>query len=118
MPPPAFAARPKDGGADLREDVLALTYTAHDLPLRPTWAIPTHPSPWNPEDRLRRRARLDALFFHLYGLDRDDAGYVIDTFPIVREHEQPAYGRYRTPELVLNYMAALAACNPDANVAG
>ena len=103
----------------MRDDVLALTYTAHDLAAFA--ADMGHPGPpfrWNPEDRLRRRARLDALFFNLYGLDANDADYVMGTFPIVREQEIAAYGRFRTRELVLNYMAALAAGNPDANVAG
>jgi hypothetical protein len=104
----------------VREDVLALTYTAHDMEaFARDMGHAGPPFLWHREDRLRRRARLDALFFHLYGLDREDADYVMDTFPIVREQEEAAYGgRYRTRELVLNYMAALAAGNPDANVAG
>ena len=38
------------------------------------------PFRWDEEDRLRRRARLDVLFFHLC-LDRERAEYVLDTFP-------------------------------------
>ena len=76
------------------------------------------PIPLGSEDRLRRRARLDALFF-LYGLNREEAEYVLGTFPIVREQEQAAYsGHFRTRDLVLNYMAALVAGDPDANVQG
>ena len=121
VPLPAFARRfgAKTAERIVREDVLALTYTAHDLAAFA--ADMGHKGPpfrWNPEDRLRRRARLDALFFHLYGLDADDAAYVMGTFPIVQEQEKAAYGRFRTRELVLNYMAALTAGNPDANVAG
>lgn len=54
-------------------------------------------------------ARLDALFMRLYGLGRDEAGYILDTFPIVRDADERAFGRYRTRELVLGYMNALAA---------
>jgi hypothetical protein len=32
------------------------------------------------ESRLHRRARLDAVYFHLYGLNRDEADYVLSTF--------------------------------------
>jgi hypothetical protein len=39
------------------------------------------PFPWDEEDRLKRRARRDALFFHLYGLDREAADYILGTFP-------------------------------------
>lgn len=54
-------------------------------------------------------ARLDALYFMLYGLTREEAAYVLDTFPIVREQDEARVNRYRTKELVLGYMAALAA---------
>ena len=37
------------------------------------------------------------------------AAYVLDTFPIVREQDEAEFGRYRTRELVLGYMNALAA---------
>ncbi len=69
-----------------------------------------------PERQQRRhlRARLDALYFHLYGLDRDDAGYVLSTFPIVRREDEAQFdGRYRTRELILAYMNALAAGDPE-----
>ena len=36
------------------------------------------------------RAELDAAFFHLYGIDRDDVDYIMETFPIVkRKDSQP-----------------------------
>ena len=54
------------------------------------------------------RARLDALYFHLYGLSREDAGYVMDTFPIVRKDDEKEFGRYRTKEMALAYMNALS----------
>ena len=77
------------------------------------------PFAWDEEDRLRRRARLDAVFFHLYGVNRDDAEYILSTFPIVkREDEQSYQGRFRSRDLILAYMAALAAGAPDAPLAG
>lgn len=52
---------------------------------------------------------VDALFFQLYGLSHNDAAYILDTFPIVREHDEKAHGRYLTKELILAYMNAVAA---------
>ena len=55
----------------------------------------------------RRRARLaalDALFFWLYGLGADDAAYVMAQFPIVREQDERAFGRFRTCEDVLDWL--------------
>ena len=104
----------------MREDVLHLTYTAHDMaPFARDQGYDGPPFAWDAEDRLRRRARLDAVFFHLYGLNRDDADYILSTFPIVkREDEQSYQGRFRSRDLILAYMAALAAGAPDAPLAG
>ena len=98
--------------ADLvRDHVLRLTYTAHDMePFARDLGYGGDPFIWDEEDRRHLRARLDALYFHLYSLDRTDAAYVLDTFPIVRSQDQAQFdGRYRTKDLILAYMNALAA---------
>lgn len=104
----------------IRGDVLRLTYSANDMkPFAIDQGYEGPPYRWDAEDRLRRRARLDALFFLLYGLTREEADYVLGTFPIVREQEAAVYGgRFRTRDLVLNFMAALEAGRPDADVQG
>ena len=106
--------------ADLvRDHVLRLTYTAHDMePFARDLGYGGPPFIWDEEERRHLRARLDALYFHLYGLDRADAGYVLDTFPIVRREDEAQFdGRYRTKELILAYMNALAAGDTDARMA-
>jgi len=122
VPPDGFTRRfgPLTAEEIVRQEVLALTYTAHDLaPFARDQRCTDGPFVWNEEDRAHRRARLDALFMLLYGLDRATAGYVLDTFPIVRRQDEERHdGRYRTRDLVLRYMAALGAGNPDARVVG
>ena len=71
------------------------------------------PYRWDEEERRHLRARLDTLYFHLYGLSREDASYVLDTFPIVRKEDEANFGRYRTRYLILAYMNALAAGDTD-----
>ena len=94
----------------VREHVLELTYTAHDMePFARDLGYEGQPFVWNEDDRRHLRARLDALYFHLYGLSREDAGYVMDTFPIVRREDEKRFGRYRTKGMVLAYMNALSA---------
>ncbi|MCY3727789.1 MAG: hypothetical protein OXF97_02170 [Nitrospira sp.] len=75
------------------------------------------PFVWDEEERRHLRARLDALYFHLYGLTREDAEYVPDTFPIVRRKDEAAFGHYRTRDLILAYMNALSAGDTDTQVA-
>jgi len=94
----------------VRGEVLRLSYTAHDLaPFARDLGYDGAPFRWDEEDRRHRLARLDALFFNLYGINRDDAAYILDTFPIVREQDEKAHGRYLTKELILAYMNAVAA---------
>ena len=94
----------------VRGEVLRLSYTAHDLePFARDLGYNGVPFKWDENDRRHRMARLDALFFQLYDLSRDDAAYILDTFPIVREQDIKEFGRYLTKDLVLAYMNAVAA---------
>jgi hypothetical protein len=94
--------------------VLALTYTAHDMApfARDLGYVDAAgqvlpPFVWDEEERRARLAALDALFFHLYGLDANDAAYILDTFPIVRDQDVRAFGRFRTKDDVLGHLALL-----------
>ena len=94
----------------VRDHVLRLTYTAHDMtPFARDLGYDGPPFTWDEKERRHLRARLDALYFQLYGFDRDDADYVLSTFPIVRREDEAAFGSYRTRDLVLAYMNALDA---------
>ncbi|MFI1438840.1 Eco57I restriction-modification methylase domain-containing protein [Streptomyces fructofermentans] len=90
--------------------ILELAYTATDME-----GLATHlgdtgtPFCWNQGRRQWIRAELDALFFHLYGVSREDADYILDTFPIVRRKDEAKYGTYRTKELILAEYDRMAA---------
>jgi hypothetical protein len=95
--------------------VLALTYTAHDMApfardmgyVDATGAV-LPPLVWNEDERRARMAALDAVFFYLYGLDADDASYILHSFPIVREQDQKMFGSFRTHDDILQLLALLA----------
>jgi hypothetical protein len=94
----------------IREQVLRLSYTAVDMrPFAADMGYGGEPFVWDEDDRRHRLARLDALFFHLYGLNRDDADYILAQFPIVRDQDEKQFGRYLTRDLILAYMNAVAA---------
>ena len=102
----------------IRHHVLRLTYTAHDMaPFARDLGYDGPPFIWNEEKRRHLRARLDALYFLLYGLSKEDAAYILDTFPIVRRHDKAAFGHYRTKAMTLAYYNALAAGDTDVEVA-
>ncbi|WP_326574691.1 N-6 DNA methylase [Streptomyces sp. NBC_00481] len=90
--------------------VLELAFTTTDMN-----GLATHlgdtgaPFRWNQDRRQRIRAELDSLFFHLYGISREDADYILDTFPIARRKDEAKYGSYRTKELILAEYDRMAA---------
>ena len=95
----------------VRDHVLRLTYTAHDMApfAGDLGAYDGPPFIWDEEERRHLRARLDALYFHLYGLSKEDADYILSTFPIVRRQDEAQFHTYRTRDMILAYMNALNA---------
>ncbi len=65
-------------------------------------------SPSSQGDRGRWMAELDAAFFHLYGIEREDVDYIMETFPIVKRKDIAAHGEYRTKRLILEIYDAMA----------
>ena len=100
------------------DHVLKLTYTANDMiPFARDLGYDGPPFSWVDKERQHLRARLDALYFHLYGLSRDDASYILSTFPIVQREDEARFGTYRTRDLILAYMNALAAGDAESVIA-
>ncbi|WP_328473675.1 Eco57I restriction-modification methylase domain-containing protein [Streptomyces sp. NBC_00448] len=90
--------------------VFELTYTAWDMvALSRDLGDVGEPFRWDEERRAVIRAELDALFFHLYGVAREDVDYILDTFPIVKRKDEAKYGSYRTKELILDLYDRMAA---------
>ena len=99
--------------------VLELTYTAYDMkPFAEDVWKELHPDPtlrpplpepfcWDEERRFKIRCELDALYFHLYGINRDDTDYILETFPSVKRKEIAKFGEYRTKNLILEIYDAM-----------
>ncbi|MDI4654927.1 Eco57I restriction-modification methylase domain-containing protein [Xanthobacter autotrophicus] len=132
--PPAGYARafgPKTAAAIVREVVLELTYTAHDMaPFARDMGhvdasgVVLPPFMWDENRRLKLRAKLDALYFVLYGVfdpaapaqSRDDIRYIFSTFPILEREEMAKFGQYRSRDLTLAWINALMAGQPDVEI--
>ena len=90
--------------------VLELSYTAWNLKaFAEDCDDDGPPFIWNPERRFQLRCEIDAAFFHMYGISRDETAYVLDTFPVLEQSEVRAHGEYRTKRVVLETFDALAA---------
>jgi len=59
------------------------------------------------EKRLELRAWIDALYFHLFGFDLEEVGYVFDTFPIWRDKSTEAWGRFFERERTIEIFTCL-----------
>jgi hypothetical protein len=108
LPPSAFDepapwAKEHSVAEWIRRRILELVYTAWDLqPFARDLGWDGPPFRWDPERRFLLRCELDAAFVHLYGIARDDVGYILDTFPIVRRNDEKKYGNYRTKLTILD----------------
>ncbi|MGH3939264.1 MAG: Eco57I restriction-modification methylase domain-containing protein [Pseudonocardiaceae bacterium] len=87
--------------------VLELSYTTHDM----TLFAQDHgdngpPFRWDEERRFWLRAELDAAYFHLYGVSRDDVDYVMDTFRAFRNNDADRFTRIK--KAILDIYDAIA----------
>ena len=83
--------------------IVELTYTSWDmLPFAKDCGYTGIPFRWDEERRFLVRCELDAVYFHLYGIERDDVEYIMDTFPIVRRKDEAKYGTFRTKEMIFD----------------
>lgn len=82
---------------------IELQHTANDVAsFASTSGYTGAPFPWSEARRGALRAELDAAFFHLYGIPRDDVDYIMETFPIVKRDDVQRHGDYRTKLLILD----------------
>lgn len=65
------------------------------------------PFRWNESRRFLLRCELDAAYFHLYNIQRDDVDYIMETFPIVKRKDEKAYDHYRTKDTILQIYDAM-----------
>ena len=100
----------------LRDRILELSYTAFDLTSYAKELGQNEPPfRWDEERRFVIRAEVDAALFHLYGIDRDDVDYIMETFPIVKRKDVQLYGTFRTKDLILQIYDAMAEATRTGN---
>lgn len=61
-------------------------------------------------DRAQLRAEIDAIVAHLYGLNREEMSYILDTFTALSNAETREFGEFRSKRMVLEEMKRLEGC--------
>ncbi len=99
----------------IRKCVLELTYTSNDMKkFAEDMGLMQGPFSWDEEKRRHLKARIDALFFMLYGLEDDDVKFVMEDFSIIKKEDTEQFsGKFVTRDLVLGYMRAYKAGDVD-----
>jgi type I restriction-modification system DNA methylase subunit len=88
----------------ISDRVLKLTCTSNDMiPLAEAAGFEPPVHKWNPEERAKLMAELDAAYFILYGIDRDDVEYILSTFQGLGKRDADMFGGADTATLILSY---------------
>ncbi|MUN36466.1 Eco57I restriction-modification methylase domain-containing protein [Actinomadura litoris] len=87
--------------------VLELTYVAWELKaFACELGDQGAPFMWNNDRRMVLRSELDAAYFILYGVDRQDAESILDSFDVLRRNDPERFAR--TKALILDVYDAMA----------
>jgi len=93
----------------ISDRVLKLTCTAEDLrPLAEAAGFDPPVYKWNPSERAKLMAELDAAFFLLYGIRREDVEYVLSTFSGTRRDQDAAAELFPVDTSILEVYDQLA----------
>lgn len=108
VPPPSTLEEQARGIGSSYSDfiiprVLELSYTSWELKdFAEDIGFTGPPFKWDDERRFLIQCEIDALMFHLYGVNCEDIEYIMETFKIVKkDDEELPGGTYRTKEEIL-----------------
>ena len=92
----------------LRDRQLELNFTAYDLSsFARSLQYAGPPFRWVNHRRAEICCEIDAAFFILLRVTRDDVGHVLDSFTIVRKRDEEQHGEYRTKRVILEIYDAM-----------
>ena len=93
----------------ISDRVLKLTCTADDMrPLAEAAGFKEGVHKWKEPERAELRAELDAAYFHLYGINREDAEYILSTFQGMTDGDEGSFTPTSAASRILEAYDALA----------
>ncbi|RSM93737.1 restriction endonuclease [Nonomuraea sp. WAC 01424] len=98
-------------GTWVSDRVLELSYTTSDMAgFAEDLGDSGPPFRWDAERRFEIRCELDAAYFHLYGVARDDIAFIMDSFGAFQRNDPERFARTRARILeIYDAMASAAA---------
>lgn len=88
----------------ISERVLKLTCTSNDMiPLAEAAEFKPLVHKWNEAERISLMAELDAAYFILYGIEREDVEYILSTFAGIRKEKEGMFNAHSTVSQILDY---------------
>lgn len=113
LPPSSYLKPLWPGGMTYAEAVatrvVELTYTTDSMVgFARALGYRGSPFPWDDRRRHYLKCELDAIFAHMYGLDRAQLTWILDSappsvsFPTLKRNEQRAFDEYRTYRYVMH----------------
>jgi hypothetical protein len=106
LPTAWLGCSPEDWFADR---VLELCYTNEELvPFAADLGRDHPPFRWQPNRRVIIQAEIDAAVLHLYGLNRAQTEWLLDSFTVLRKYEERDQGEFRTKRVVLEIFDEIA----------
>jgi len=88
----------------ISQRILKLTCTSNDMkPLAEATQLDPSIHKWNPSERLDLQAQLDAAYFLLYGIQRDDVEYILSTFTGAQKEAETIFGPSSIFDRILNH---------------
>jgi hypothetical protein len=88
----------------ISDRVLKLTCTSNDMiPLAEAAGFKPTVHKWNPAERLDLMSELDAAYFLLYGIERNDVEYILTTFAGLRDESSELLAGSNTTTRILQF---------------
>jgi hypothetical protein len=92
----------------INKRAIELYYTSLEMNcLAVSLGLEIPPYKWDPLRRSVLQSEIDAVAMHLYGVTRNQAVWILDSFTVLKKYEEIDHGEYRTKRLVLEAYDAM-----------
>jgi hypothetical protein len=104
IPPEAYDYISAQLRSRILDCVIRLCYVSNSLKdFAAEYGYDGPPHKWDETERIHIVCELSAIYSHLYGIEREELIYILDSFNALRDSEIRNHGKFETRELILEY---------------